>query len=53
MNPNVLILDTVSVVAGSVLATHLAVGFMDMQIRQVQMSYGSPPREQAAHQHHC
>lgn len=47
MNPNVLILGIMSVVAGSVLATHLAVGFMDMQIRQVQMSYGSPRWEQS------
>lgn len=42
MSPNVLILAIISVVAGSVLATHLAVGFMDMQIRQVQRSCGNP-----------
>lgn len=53
MNPNMLILDMSSAVAGSVLATHLAVGFMDVQIRQVQMSRGSPPWEQAEHEHHC
>lgn len=41
MNPNVLILGMVSAPAGSVLATHLAVGFMDMQSRQVQLSLGA------------
>lgn len=38
MKFNVLILDMVSAPAGSFLATHLAVGFMDMQSRQVQLS---------------
>lgn len=42
MNPNVLILDMVSAPAGSVLDTHLAMGFMDMQSRQVQLSLGGP-----------
>lgn len=42
MNPNVLILDMNSAHAGSVPATHLAVGFTDTQIRQGHMRIGGP-----------
>lgn len=48
MNPNVLILDMIRAPAGSVFAILLTVGFMDMQIRQVQMRGGGPYWEQAA-----